>query len=175
VANLIVGIADCKVSRDPEATIVTYALGSCIALILYDPVQRAGGLLHFMLPSSQNDPRQAEANPAMYGDSGLPLLFREMQKLGANSKRLVAHIAGGGQMLESHAALNIGKRNQIMIKNLLWKAGILIQSESVGGAVTRSVGLQVATGQVWLKQSETIRPSGGLTGERNGISSIGCR
>ncbi len=173
MGNIIVGIADCKVSRDPEATLVTYALGSCIGLVLYDPVAKVGGLLHFMLPTSQNDSKQAGVNPAMYGDSGFPLLFAEVQKLGANPKRLVAHLAGGGQILESHAALNIGKRNQITAKNLLWKAGILIQSESTGGAVTRSIGLELSTGQIWLKQSETSRPVAGLTGGRYGLPGLG--
>ena len=173
MANLIVGIADCKTSRDAETTILTYALGSCIALALYDPAAKIGGMLHYMLPSSQNDSQKATMNPAMYADTGFPLLFAGLQKLGANPKRLVAHLAGGGQILESHAALNIGKRNQIAAKSLLWKAGILLQSESLGGAVTRSIGLQLATGQIWLKQSETSRPMGGLLGEKHGLSSIG--
>jgi chemotaxis protein CheD len=173
MANLVVGIADCKASKDANATILTYALGSCIALVLYDPGAKIGGMLHFMLPSSQQDSQRAHSKPAMYADTGFSLLFAELEKFGANPRRLVAHLAGGGQILESHAALNIGKRNQIAAKSLLWKAGILVQSESVGGAVTRSIGLQLATGQIWLKQSETSRPSEGRTGDRHGLSSIG--
>jgi chemotaxis protein CheD len=177
MANLVVSIADLKVSRDPETTILTYALGSCIALALYDPAARLGGLLHYMLPSSQNDAHNTARNPAMYADTGIPLLLQELQRMGAHPKKLVAHLAGGGQILESHGVFNIGKRNHIAAKNILWKHGILVRSESVGGNFTRSFGLSLATGQIWLKQQDTSTPTGeqahgeNSKGERHGLSS----
>ena len=126
-----------------------------------------------MLPSSQNDPRPSSLNRAMYADTGIPLLLAELQKLGANPRRLVAHMAGGGQILQSHTALNIGKRNQVAAKNLLWKAGILVQSESLGGSTTRSMGLNLGTGQVWLKLTEGSKTTIAALGETHGLSRIG--
>jgi chemotaxis protein CheD len=151
---LVVGIAGIKVSRDPEATIVTYALGSCIAVALYDPIAKVGGLLHYLLPDSRNGSHDGAPNPAIFADTGIPALLREMQSLGAHPRKLVAHLAGGGQMLESNGVFNIGNRNHIAARNILWKNGILVQSESVGGAVTRSFGLSLENGQIWLRQQD---------------------
>jgi chemotaxis protein CheD len=155
LANVIVGVADCKVSQDPEATLITFALGSCIALVLYDPAAKVGGLLHFMLPSSSIDTAKSQENPAMYADTGVPWLIKELQKLGANPRKLVAHMAGGAQILDPQGLFAIGKRNHIAAKNLLWKAGILTRTEAVGGSTARSFGVQIATGRIWLKQQES--------------------
>ena len=159
MAMIIVGIADYKVSGDPKAILITYALGSCIALSLHDPVAGVGGLLHFMLPNAENGAERPGFNPAMFGDTGIPLLLREIQKLGANPRKLVASLAGGSQILDQAGLFNIGKRNHVAAKNLLWKAGVLVRSEAVGGTTTRSFGLQVGSGQTWLKQIDSSAPS----------------
>jgi chemotaxis protein CheD len=152
-------VADYKVSQDPKAIVITCALGSCIALTLHDPVAGIGGLLHFMLPNAENSASRPDFNPAMYGDTGIPLLLRELLKLGANPRKLVANLAGGSQILDQAGLFNIGKRNHVAAKNLLWKAGILVRSEAVGGTITRSFGLQIGTGQTWLKQIDSSKPS----------------
>jgi chemotaxis protein CheD len=165
MAMMIVGVADYKVSKDPKAILITCALGSCIALSLHDPVAGVGGLLHFMLPNSENEASRPGFNPAMFGDTGIPLLLRELQKLGANPRKLVANLAGGSQILDQVRLFNIGKRNHVAAKNLLWKAGVPIRSEAVGGAVTRSFGLQIGSGQTWLKQINSSAPSSGPAGD----------
>ncbi len=174
MGQLIVGVADYKVSQTPDHMIVTYALGSCIALSLHDPVARVGGLIHYMLPSSAIDAAKGRENPAMFADTGIPLLFREVVKLGADAKRLVAHLAGGSQIMDPEGLFAIGKRNYIAAKNLLWKAGILVRSEAVGGAITRSFGVQIETGQTWLKQSDVSAASQGAVsgpgGNAHGVS-----
>ena len=73
--KIIVGMADMQGSREPEAMIISFALGSCIGITLYDPLIRVGGLLHFMLPDSQIDPRKSQKNPWMFADTGIPLFF----------------------------------------------------------------------------------------------------
>lgn len=160
---IIVGVADYKVSQDPKSILVTCALGSCIALSLHDPLAGVGGLLHFMLPNAENGASRPDFNPAMYGDTGIPLLLREMQKLGANARKMVANLAGGSQILDQAGLFNIGKRNHVAAKNLLWKAGILVRSEAVGGCITRSFGLQIGSGQTWLKQIDSSSPGKGFS------------
>jgi chemotaxis protein CheD len=152
MAIVIVGVADYRVSQDPKAILITCALGSCIALSLHDPVAGIGGLLHFMLPNAEGNASRAGFNPAMYADTGIPMLLAEIQKLGANRRKLVANLAGGSQILDPAGLFNIGRRNHIAARNLLWKAGILVRNEAVGGSITRSFGLQVGSGQTWLKQ-----------------------
>lgn len=75
--KIVVGVADMAVARDAHKSIVTYALGSCIGVTLYDPVAKVAGMLHFMLPESTVSPDKAAINPAMFGDAGLRCCFRK--------------------------------------------------------------------------------------------------
>ena len=150
---IVVGIGDCQVSRDPESTIVTYALGSCIGLMIHDPVAGVGGLLHFMLPESSLDPAKAEKNPFMFADTGIPSLFRSAYQLGADKRRLVVSVAGGAQMMDPQGAFNIGKRNVLAVRKILWKAGVMVQAEEVGGMTSRTIRLEINTGKVLMREA----------------------
>lgn len=145
---LIVGIADCQVSQDPESVIITHALGSCIAVSIYDPVARVGGLLHYMLPESALDTQKAQQRPFMFADTGIPALFNTAYAAGAQKKRLVVRVIGGAQVLDSKGVFNIGKRNYLACKKILWSAGVLIYAEEVGGSISRTVRLVMADGKV---------------------------
>ena len=149
----VVGIAEMKVSRSPSDLLVTYALGSCLGISLHDPVARVGGLLHAMLPSSLNHAEKAAANPCMFVDLGVPLLFRACYEAGAKRERIVVKIAGGASIrkIESEDSFQIGKKNLTMLRRLLWKNGILISSEEVAGTDSRTMHLDVDTGDVVLK------------------------
>ncbi len=81
--KIIVSIADMKVTKNPDDTLITYSLGSCIGVAIYDPFVKVGGLLHFMLPDSRIDPQKAQRNPWMFADTGIPSLFKEAYKLGS--------------------------------------------------------------------------------------------
>lgn len=149
--NVIVDIADLAVSADPAATIITYSLGSCIGLTIWDPVARAGGMLHYMLPESSLSPDKAAARPGMFADTGIPKLFRALYELGANKKRLVIKVAGGSSLLDDKGTFNIGKRNYVMLRKIFWKNGVLIDSEHVGGSISRTLRLNVQSGRVTIK------------------------
>ncbi|HUI57591.1 MAG TPA: chemotaxis protein CheD [Bryobacteraceae bacterium] len=151
--SLVVGVGDCRVSDDPESVLVTYALGSCIAVLIHDPVARVGGLLHFMLPESGLDRAKARENPFMFADSGIPLLFRGAYELGAEKQRLVVTAAGGAQIMDPQGVFNIGKRNYLTMRKVLWKAGVLVHAEHVGGLASRTVRLEVANGKVQLRSA----------------------
>ena len=151
--TIVVGIGDCQVSKDPESTIVTYALGSCIAVLVHDPVAGVGGLLHFMLPEASLDPAKAERNPFVFADTGIPALFRTAYQLGAEKRRLLVTVAGGAQMMDPQGTFNIGKRNCLAMRKILWKAGVLVQAEHLGGSVSRTVRLEVGAGKVLLREA----------------------
>jgi chemotaxis protein CheD len=146
-----VGIADCRISNTPEDVLITYALGSCVGVAIYDPVAQVGGLLHYMLPESNIDEEKARTQPYMFADTGIPLLFRRTYELGADKRRLVVNIAGGAHVMDDAGIFNIGKRNALTLRKILWKAGVLIHSESIGGSVSRTVRLEMGTGRVWLR------------------------
>ena len=131
--NNVVDIADFVVTDDPRVTLVTYSLGSCIGLVIWDPNVRVGGMLHFMLPESSIASEKAKIKPAMFADTGIPALFRAAYELGAVKKNMIVKIAGGSQLLDDNGTFNIGKRNYVMLRKIFWKNGVLIDREDVGG------------------------------------------
>ncbi len=151
--NIIVGVADMQVTNDPGCTLVTYALGSCIGVTIYDPALKIGGLLHFMLPESALDLQKAQKNPWMFADTGIPLFFREAYNLGAEKKRMQVKIAGASQIMDDSQYFNIGKRNYLALRKIFWTNNVLIRGEEVGGHTNRTLRLDVSTGRVWLKNA----------------------
>ncbi len=148
-----IGIADMKVSSNEGDTLITYALGSCLGITVYDPVAKVGGLLHIMLPLSTVNPEKAKDNPWMFVDTGVPDLFRACYKAGARKERLVLKVAGGAstQLNDDGDHFQIGKRNFLMLRKLLWKNNVLIDASDVGERYSRTMSLDIATGAVVLK------------------------
>jgi chemotaxis protein CheD len=149
--NINVDIADFVVSSDPNATLITHSLGSCIGVTIWDPQTRVGGMIHYMLPDSALSPEKAKVKPAMFANSGVPALFRAAFELGAAKKRLVVKVAGGASLLDDNGTFNIGKRNYVMLRKLFWKNNVLIESEDVGGSISRTLRLYVNNGRVTIK------------------------
>lgn len=145
----IVGIADMAVSADPGDVILTYALGSCLGLCVYDPVARVGGMLHFMLPQGSMSPEKAEQNPLMFADTGIPKLFLGSYALGAKKERMIVVVAGGASFSVSEdAELAIGQRNIAMLRKLMWKNGVLLKKHELGGTEPRNMTLDLQNGEV---------------------------
>lgn len=151
--DVIIGIADMKVSDDPDVTLVTYSLGSCIGVAVYDAVARVGGILHYMLPESDVNPVRAKTNPYMFADTGIPMLFKSCYKLGAVKRQMIVKVAGGSQVMDESRVFNIGKRNYAALRKIFWRNNILIDAEDVGGTVNRTMRLNIATGETALKVS----------------------
>jgi len=153
MGRIVVGVGDLAVSNKAEDEIITYSLGSCIGVVVYDPVAGVGGILHYMLPESSIDPEKAKNNPAMFGDTGIPLLFKSCYSLGAKKQNMIVKVAGGGNILDENGVFNIGKRNYMILKKLFWRNNVRITAEHVGGSVNRTVRLDIATGRCILKVS----------------------
>jgi len=158
--DLVVGIADLKVSREPGRRIVTYALGSCLGIAVHDATAGVAGLLHIMLPLSSLDEAKARENPYMFVDSGVPLLFKECYALGAKKERMTVKVAGGafaGER-EEDDRFQIGKRNVLTLRKLLWKNNVLLHGDDVGGCrLSRTMTVDVDTGAVTLKVNGSTR------------------
>ncbi len=150
----IVGVADVAVSNQPDDVLITYSLGSCIGVAIYDPVAKVGGLLHFMLPDSSIDKEKAARKPAMFADTGIPTLFKSSYQFGAKKAQVVVKIAGGSQILDEKGVFNIGKRNYLALRKIFWKNNVMIVAEHVGGSVNRTMRLEMETGRVFLKVSD---------------------
>ena len=146
-----VDIADMQVCAAPDAVLVTYALGSCIAVMVHDPVRRAVGMIHYMLPQGSTSPEKARTRPYMFADTGIPLLFHAMYDLGCDKRNLVVKVAGGAALLSSTDVFEIGKRNHLILRKMLWKAGVPIRAEDVGGTSFRTAHLFNDTGRITIK------------------------
>lgn len=152
MAELIrVGMADHKVGRAP-ATIISYGLGSCIGVSMYDPQAKVGGLLHIMLPDSKQA-KQSE-NPAKFADTGVPLMLDDVLKLGAVRSRIVAKMAGGAQMFAFANAtdiMRVGARNAEAVKRMLRELNIRLIAEDTGANYGRTVQINLENGVYTVK------------------------
>jgi chemotaxis protein CheD len=154
--RIVIGIGEYAVSSDPNDVIVTHALGSCVAVCLWDPAAGVGGMIHVLLPDSKINPVRAEAQPAAFADTGIPLLFHAAYERGAKKARCRVHLVGGAAVSGSASTqASIGKRNVLAARQILWRNGVLVEREEVGGTVARNVTLEVGDGTVQFSNALT--------------------
>lgn len=150
-ARLVIGIGEMVVSNDAGAQIVTHALGSCIAVCLFDPIARVAAMLHFLLPEAKINMERAREQPAAFADTGIPLLFQQAYQMGLDKKRVRVSLVGGAETNDAASpAFKIGRRNALAAKQLLWKNGVMVRGEQVGGAIARTVHLNVGDGHIQI-------------------------
>jgi chemotaxis protein CheD len=133
-------------------TLVALGLGSCVAVLLHDPVARVGGLAHVLLPSRSLS--RDRGNPARAADTAIPTLAAKMLEYGASPQRIVARMVGGASMfadLLAAGTVHIGERNVVACRLALRKEGIPIIAEAVGGKGSRSVWFDVGHGTVTVR------------------------
>jgi chemotaxis protein CheD len=146
-----VGMADLRVVESP-LVLSTLGLGSCVGIILYDPIKKIAGLAHIMLPDSNNVSNNI--NKAKFADTAIIELINEMEKKGAKKERLVSKIAGGAQMFEFKGKtdlMRIGERNVEAVKKNLKKFNINLIAEDTGGNYGRTIEFDSNTGKLYIK------------------------
>lgn len=146
---IIVGISDLKASKKPDEVFVTYALGSCVGICLYDATTKIGGLSHIMLPYSKDFADSGELNRMKFADTAIVDLYTQLRKLGAKADKLTAKIAGGAQMFTSSVGGtmgNIGGRNVAYVKEVLRQLKVPIIAEDTGLDYGRTVFFYNETG-----------------------------
>ncbi len=151
--RVVIDISDAKVSNDPADVLATYSLGSCIGVCLYDPAVRTGGMLHYQLPTATMDPQRAREKPFMFADTGMAALVNGLLAMGVNKRRLQIKLAGGATMVTGPQGFDIGKRNYLAIRKILWSQGMFINAEDVGGTCARNLYMNVADGAVTVRSS----------------------
>jgi chemotaxis protein CheD len=173
----IVGVSDLRVSGNSDETIITYALGSCLGIAVYDRKNRIGGLLHVMLPLSKADKEKASRKPEMYVDTGVTKLLKLCYEMGAEKDQMVISVAGGASMKQTDREdyFKIGKRNFTILRKLLWKNGFMIDKKDVGGNISRTMTLRIVDGLVTVNK-KPIGSAAPLEKEfngRDGVTQIG--
>jgi len=150
MSNLILGVGDFGASNAPGDTIKTYALGSCVAVILLCPQTRTVGMVHVALPDASINAVKSQQKPGYFADTGIAALLKRMQELGCPLKKgsLRVKLAGGAKVMDPNDTFNIGKRNALAVKKVLWLHGLGAGAEDLGGTYSRTVSVSVASGQV---------------------------
>lgn len=157
-SRMIIGIGEFTVADDTSTVLVTHALGSCVAVCLWDPAAHVAGMLHFLLPDSRVNPVRAQQQPATFADLGIPILFQAAYKLGAVKQRCVVKLVGGADVtgVQGQGLLEVGRRNQVAAKNILWRNGVLIKAERLGGCEPRNVLLSVSDGSLRITSGNHV-------------------
>ncbi len=151
---ITVNVSDAKVSADPAHVLVTYSLGSCIGVCLYGRGTHTGGMLHYLLPDSAANSQRAKENPFMYADTGMKTLLGKLTSMGIKKNKIRVKIAGGAKRVKTTAkGFDVGKRNYLAIRKILWKNGMFIDAEDVGGFSPRTLYMSIADGAVTIRTS----------------------
>lgn len=156
---ITLGIAESKIAQSPDK-LVTLGLGSCVGLVLYDPVTKISGMVHIMLPTA---PKGMDVNNKYkFADTGITELIRLLVMSGAVRARLKAKAAGGAHMFNTTYntdVMNVGQRNVEMCQKILKENTIAIVSEDTGGTSGRSIEFCCDSGmlQVRTVSPKTIR------------------
>jgi chemotaxis protein CheD len=151
---MVLGVGDLGASAQPGAIVKTYALGSCIAVVVLDKKTRCVGMVHVALPDSATSPEKAKGLPGYFADTGIPALFDAMRKVAGGvlspPADLIVKICGGANIADKNNVFDIGKRNALAIKKILWKYGLTPKAEDCGGNYPRTVAVHQANGLVEL-------------------------
>jgi chemotaxis protein CheD len=143
---LNVGIGEWVVSSEPSDILKTYALGSCVAVLVYDTKLAVAGMIHIALPDSSVDAERARSLPGYFADTGLPIMIEDMKRRGVVRAHVWVKLAGGASVMDPGGFFDIGKRNILAAKRILWGSSLGPVAEDTGGNVSRTVSLSVADG-----------------------------
>lgn len=162
MGEIVVGVGGLQASKSAGEMLKTYALGSCVALLLYDSKRKIAGMVHVALPSSAINKKRAELLPGYFADTGIQNLIAEMNTLRGNSdgppygtgpqaKEFVVKLVGGATVLRAKNSFNIGQRNVDAVSNILKDYKLAPAGSDVGGSLSRTVSIEVDTGTVRIQ------------------------
>ncbi len=151
MAQIIVGVGEYAVTNQPGDVVKTFALGSCVAMIVLAPRIRAVGMVHIALPESKLGNGKEKNLPGYFADTAIPVVLDSLKKLGiSNNRDLIIKLAGGASMMDPQGYFNIGKRNVLAIRKILWQYKLGAIAEDIGQNFSRTVRVEVDTGLVYL-------------------------
>jgi len=145
---VVVDLADMKATNHPTGCLVTQSLGSCVAVAIFDPEARIGGLLNYILPDSHICRERAMTNPFLFADTGIPLLFRRAYKLGALKERIVTKVAGASNVLDPKENLRLGQQNYEALSRIMESNHVELKGKFVGGFKGMALKMYLETGRV---------------------------
>ncbi len=155
MTDIVIGIGESAASNKAEDQMKTYALGSCVAIVILDPKSRTGGMAHIALPDSEIDQKKRENLPSYFADSGVPDLLSKMKAQGMGDlSKIIVKLIGGASVLNNDDHFQIGKRNVTALKKIFWDLNIPVAAEDVGKDYSRTVRMEMKTGKVFISSPD---------------------
>lgn len=148
--ELVIGVGEGDACTEQELVLVTFALGSCVGLTLWDPEARVGGLMHSQLPVSYHNEGRAQSHPFLFTDTAVAELLRRVYSLGGERRRLIAKLVGGAERT-GDSSFRVGQRNIAVARRVLWKNDIMVAAEDVGASHPRTLYLDMTDGRTTVK------------------------
>ncbi|MDH4121634.1 MAG: chemotaxis protein CheD [Deltaproteobacteria bacterium] len=150
MSQQILGVGEMGVVQGDGKTLKIYALGSCVATVLWERESKTLAVSHVALPESANNPEKAREMPGYFADTAVVEMINRMKGLGAKLERggVVVKLVGGAQMMDQEGTFNIGKRNVLTLKKVLWAKGMAPLAEEVGSDISRTVTIYSGSGKV---------------------------
>lgn len=151
--RIIIGIGDYAVGKSPR-TLYTSSLGSCLAVVLYEPDKNIAGMAHILLPSHIKF--KDKSKPSKFADTAIEYLINELKKLGASPDKLVAKLAGGsklGNLMPRDDIFKVGEKNVLSATFELKKYNIPIESKDIGGDYYRTVEFLISENKLQIRRN----------------------
>lgn len=148
----VVGIGEWLVSNNQEDIIRTYALGSCVALVVQHPATQTSGLVHIALPETFPHPSETRRKEGYYADTAVPTLLEDIRRraglYSTINGGMIAKLAGGAEMMRVKNDYHIGERIVKKVLTLLQRYQVPVAAMDVGGALSRTVSVAVGSGKM---------------------------
>ncbi len=156
MSEIIIGIGELQISNDPNSVLKTFALGSCVAIIIYDEKTKTGGMVHIALSDSKVNEEKSKIKPGYFANTAIPTLINTFKKAdnSFDPSRCTTKLIGGASILNDENFFNIGKNNIESSKRILKQHGFKIMKEDVGGKISRTVSLFIEQGTVMISNAE---------------------
>lgn len=147
-----IGVGELNTTKKEQTSLKTMALGSCIAVVMLDPVQKAIGMAHVALPDSSIERVKALSQPGYFADTAIPALMMQMAGLGCDPRGqgFLIKLIGGANIMDTAGIFNIGKRNLLSCRKLLWQLKLPVLAEDTGGEISRTVEVDRETGKIFI-------------------------
>lgn len=154
--DIIIGIGDVFASKDSNIALKTFALGSCVAVVVYDPETGTGGMIHIALSDSKVNIEKSRNKPGYFVDTGIPKLLERLKKVNPSfdQSKAITKLVGGASVLNDENFFNIGHKNIITTKEELKRHGFKLSAEDTGGSISRTVTLVLESGTVIISNAE---------------------
>lgn len=147
----VIGIGEYIISTNKEDIVKTFALSTCVGIVIYDVNKKILAMAHVLLPKTINDNGAETYNSAKYADTAVYNVFRDMKrKYNCNIQDLRASLFGGIDA-EIGDCFKVGEKNVAVIKEILKKLNIRYDSANTGGRISRTIIAYTGTGEIDIR------------------------